>query len=150
MEWIIKRFDELSTHELYKVLKLRVDVFVVEQECPYPELDGCDESSLHLWAREGERIIAYCRLVPGGGKYTYPSIGRVIVHPQHRGEGVSRMLMEKAMQVLQQEWGTEQIFLQGQEHLAGFYRSFGFKDISDSYLDDGIPHIDMLWEKGGR
>ncbi|MBM7554318.1 GNAT family N-acetyltransferase [Thalassobacillus pellis] len=144
MVWKQKHFHELDRKELYKILQIRVNIFVVEQNCPYPELDGYDEDAIHLWMEEGDDIAAYCRLVPGGTKYELPSIGRVLVHKEYRGNGYARTLMEKALAVLEEQWKEKGIFLQGQEHLRGFYQSCGFQPVSDVYLDDGIPHVDMI------
>ncbi len=144
MNWVIKPFNELTTNELYEILKVRTEIFVVEQECPYPEVDGRDKECLHVWAEEGGEISAYCRLVPPleyGGNY---SIGRVLVVKGKRGTGYARAIMNKAIELLKEEGNTESIFLQGQEHLRNFYRSFGFKEVSEVYLEDNIPHVDML------
>lgn len=149
MTWKIYGFDELTALELYEILKLRVDVFVVEQNCPYPELDGLDQQSIHLAYRENGEILAYARLVPAGLKYDVPSIGRVIVRPAARGHGLARQLMRKSLDYIFTEWHPAAVQLQGQEYLKGFYQSFGFEPISDVYDEDGIPHLDMRLE-GGR
>ncbi|MFG6120558.1 GNAT family N-acetyltransferase [Thalassobacillus sp. B23F22_16] len=144
MEWNQQSFQQLSNQKLYQILQLRVEVFVVEQECAYPELDGHDESSTHLWLESNNDIVAYCRLVPAGDKYPYISIGRVVVNPSYRSQGYARQLMDKAIEVIQTQGNATEIFLQGQEHLRHFYGSFGFEEISEVYMDDGIPHVDML------
>lgn len=150
MTWKTYGFDELSTVELYEILKLRVDVFVVEQNCPYPELDGLDQESVHLAFREGGEILAYARLVPGGLKYDVPSIGRVIVRPGARGRGLARQLMRRCLDFIFTEWQPEAVQLQGQEYLKEFYQTFGFEPISDVYDEDGIPHLDMRLEGGKK
>jgi ElaA protein len=122
---------------------LRVNVFVVEQECPYPELDDLDQESIHVAYTENGKTLAYARLVPAGVKYSIPSIGRVIVHPEARGRGLARQLMEKCMEYIVSEWQATEIQLQGQVYLKDFYQSCGFKPISDEYDEDGIPHVDM-------
>lgn len=147
MTWKFAGFEELTAAELYEMLKLRVDVFVVEQNCPYPELDGLDQKSVHLAYRENGKILAYSRLVPGELKYGVPSIGRVIVSPDARGRGLARELMDKSIDFIFNEWQTEEIRLQGQVYLQKFYQSFGFNPISDVYDEDGIPHLDMKLEK---
>lgn len=147
MAWIFSEFDDLTTAELYEMLKLRVDVFVVEQNCPYPELDGLDQKSIHLAFRENGKLLAYARLVPGELKYGVPSIGRVIVCPDARGRGLARELINKSIDFIFNEWQPEQIRLQGQLYLKEFYQSFGFDPISDVYDEDGIPHLDMKLEK---
>lgn len=147
MTWKLYRFDDLTAAELYGMLKLRVDVFVVEQNCPYPELDGLDQKSVHLAYRENNRILAYARLVPAELKYGVPSIGRVIVSPEARGRGLARELMRKSIDFIFTEWQSAEIRLQGQLYLKDFYQSFGFDPISDVYDEDGIPHLDMKLEK---
>ncbi|QHJ69279.1 GNAT family N-acetyltransferase [Planococcus halotolerans] len=149
MTWKIADFNELAAAELYEMLKLRVDVFVVEQNCPYPELDGLDQKSVHLAYRENGKILAYSRLVPGELKYGVPSIGRVIVSPDARGRGLARELMRKSIDFIFNEWQPEEIRLQGQVYLQEFYQSFGFDPISDVYDEDGIPHVDMRLDKRG-
>lgn len=147
MTWELHKFDELTAAELYERLKLRVDVFVVEQNCPYPELDGLDQESAHLSYTEDGKVLAYARLVPGGLKYDIPSIGRVIVRQEARGRGLAKELMHKCIDFIFAEWQPEAIQLQGQVYLKDFYQSFGFEPISAEYDEDGIPHLDMKLEK---
>lgn len=143
MAWHTYTFEELSGTELYEIIKLRVDVFVVEQKCPYPELDNLDQRCLHLAYRENGKVLAYARLVPAGVKYDIPSIGRVIVQPDARGRGLAKLLVAKCIDVIRSEWDAQEIQLQGQVYLQNFYQSFGFEPISEIYDEDGIPHIDM-------
>lgn len=143
MTWKLYRFDELTASELYEMLKLRVDVFVVEQNCPYPELDNLDQQSVHLAYRENGKILAYARLVPAELKYGVPSIGRVIVDREARGRGLARELVNRSIRFIFTEWKPDEIRLQGQLYLKDFYQSFGFDPISDVYDEDGIPHLDM-------
>lgn len=147
MNWNTYRFDELSAGKLYEFLKLRVDVFVVEQNCPYPELDNLDQASIHLACGEVDRTLAYARLVPAGVKYSIPSIGRVLVHREARNQGLAKRLMEHAVDYILNEWQADEIQLQGQVYLQKFYESFGFMPISEPYDEDGIPHIDMKFSK---
>lgn len=147
MTWKLYRFEELTAAELYEMLKLRVDIFVVEQNCPYPELDNLDQQSVHLAYRENGKILAYARLVPGEIKYGVPSIGRVIVSPDARGRGLARELIRRSIDFIFTEWRPEEIRLQGQLYLKEFYQSFGFDPISDVYDEDGIPHLDMKLDK---
>lgn len=149
MAWDVYEFKNLTVLELYEILKLRVDVFVVEQNCPYPELDGLDQEAMHLAYRENGRLLAYARLVPGELKYGVPSIGRVIVCPDARGRGLARELINKCIEYILGEWQSEEIRLQGQLYLKEFYQSFGFDPISDVYDEDGIPHLDMSLRKKG-
>ncbi|MDL4841069.1 GNAT family N-acetyltransferase [Aquibacillus rhizosphaerae] len=144
MQWQLKTFKELTTEELYKILKARVDVFVVEQNCPYPEIDNFDQASSHLFLEEDNQIIAYARLIPEKVMYDQASIGRVLVDKNQRGQGYAQLLMEKSLQIIVQQWGVREIKLHGQEYLRHFYGSFGFKEITEVYLEDNIPHVDMV------
>lgn len=144
MKWIQKSFNELSKEELYNLLRLRVSIFIVEQACPYPEIDGRDEDSLHIWIEENKQIVAYCRIVPPETEEEHYAIGRVLVVKEKRGGGYARQLMNRAITVLREEMKVDHIWLHGQEHLRHFYGSFGFEEVSDVYLEDGIPHVDML------
>ncbi|WP_142827285.1 GNAT family N-acetyltransferase [Planococcus soli] len=143
MNWNTYQFDELAARKLYEVLKLRVDVFVVEQNCPYPELGDLDQQSIHLVYSEDDEVLAYARLVPADVKYELPSIGRVIVRKDARGRGLAKELLEKSIEYIFKEWNAPSIQLQGQVYLQEFYQSFGFEPVSDSYDEDGIPHVDM-------
>lgn len=147
MEWNFNTFNELTAAGLYNILKLRVDVFVVEQDCPYPELDNLDQQCIHLTCVEEGEIIAYSRLVPADAKYDIPSIGRVVVQPEARGRGLAKELLNKSIQFILTEWQAYEIQLQGQYYLKDFYESFGFNPISDVYDEDGIPHLDMKYVK---
>ncbi|MCT2534922.1 GNAT family N-acetyltransferase [Aquibacillus koreensis] len=144
MEWQLKKFHELTTDELYKILKARVDVFVVEQNCPYEEVDNHDQASFHLFSEENGQIIAYSRLIPKGNIYKEASIGRVLVHKDYRGKGYAKALMEKSIDIVTNEWNEKEIKIHGQEYLRHFYGSLGFKEISEVYLEDDIPHVDMI------
>ena len=139
----IKDMGGFSAHELYALLKLRVDVFVVEQNCPYPELDGKDDQALHLMLKRGSEIIAAARIFPPhDGKPA--KIGRVVVSPAHRGERLGGALMREALYACTERFSDAPVFLSAQSHLQRFYGSFGFKPVSDEYLEDGIPHVDMV------
>ena len=145
MNWKTYHFDDLSAGKLYEILKLRVDVFVVEQECPYPELDGLDQESVHIEYEENGKTLAYARLVPAGVKYGIPSIGRVIVHPEARGRGLAKELMAHSIDYILSEWQAKEIQLQGQVYLQEFYQNLGFQPVSEAYDEDGIPHVDMKY-----
>ncbi|MDC3417059.1 GNAT family N-acetyltransferase [Aquibacillus salsiterrae] len=144
MEWQLRKFDELTTDELYQIIKARIDVFVVEQTCPYPELDNHDQASSHLFLQDKTDIVAYARLIPEKNIYEEASIGRVLVSKSHRGKGYAKDLMEKAINILVNDWKVGAIKLHGQEYLRQFYGSLGFKEISEVYLEDNIPHVDMI------
>ncbi|WP_101846683.1 GNAT family N-acetyltransferase [Halobacillus sp. Marseille-P3879] len=141
--WERKSFEELTKRELYSILQLRVQVFVVEQECPYPEVDGKDERCVHIWKERNGSIEAYCRIVPPEVENGSYAIGRVLVTQEARGTGTGRELMERAISFLKEEVHASSIWLHGQEYLRSFYGSFGFTEVSDVYLEDDIPHVDM-------
>ncbi|MBB4826895.1 ElaA protein [Sporosarcina luteola] len=145
MEWNFQKLSQMDGSEVYDMLRLRVDVFVVEQCCAYSELDGLDGEAIHVIGKDADGIAAYARLLPPGVKYEDPSIGRVIVRAGRRGTGLGHALMDKAIERLVEEWAPERIRLQAQYHLEKFYRGHGFTAISDPYNEDGIPHIDMIW-----
>ncbi len=144
MNWKIKTFDELTTNELYAILRERVDIFVVEQQCAYRELDNFDQSSYHIYACDGKEIAAYARILPSGTAYPELSIGRVLVKESYRGRGLAVELMKRALDFIREELKEKVVRLQAQEYLLSFYGSLGFEKISEVYLDEGIPHADML------
>ncbi|MEP2024130.1 MAG: GNAT family N-acetyltransferase [Reichenbachiella sp.] len=141
MEIQIKKFHQLSLDQLYQLLKLRVEAFVVEQECPYPELDNADQNAVHFIVEKEERVIGYLRLFDL--KNDSSKISRVVTAKDHRGEGISRKLVEAALSQVKKENKTNSVVLQSQEYLTDFYASFGFEKTSDVYLEDNIPHVDM-------
>ncbi len=143
MEWHIKKFEDLSLEELYRILQIRVEVFVVEQNCPYPEIDGKDKYCWHLYAEEHGEILAYARLLPPGISYEEAAIGRVLVAGAYRGSGLGKELMEQSVVFLIDKMNYSSIRLQAQEYAEQFYSSFGFQRISEIYLEDNIPHVDM-------
>ncbi len=144
MNWSKKEFNDLSVNELYAILKARVDVFVVEQACPFPEIDNYDQQSLHISLKNKNEILAYVRLLPKNSKYKEASIGRVLVVKEHRGKGYAEAIMKEAINHIFNEWNNEEIFIQAQHYLVKFYASLGFKQITDVYLEDDIPHVDMI------
>ena len=147
MQWEIKAFDQLSLQELYTILTMRTNVFVVEQACPYPELDGKDPNCLHLLGTINGELVAYLRILPAGLRYDEVSIGRVVVKPSHRGKGLGRLMMEQAIYCITNEWKESQIKIGAQAYLEKFYQSLGFEPVSEVYLEDDIPHLDMLYSK---
>lgn len=147
LNWQTKLFSELTTNELYEILKLRIDVFVVEQTCFYPDLDDHDRhpKTQHLFCYEQGRLSAYLRILPKGLTYSdYISIGRVAVAQHARGTGVGHKLMEQAINYCQQYHAKQQIKISAQEHLEKYYNQHGFIRVSEMYLEDDIPHIAML------
>ncbi|QLB19531.1 GNAT family N-acetyltransferase [Mannheimia granulomatis] len=144
MLWHTKGFDELTTLELFDIYKLRTAVFVVEQNCPYQEVDDKDLQAVHFFAKNANNLTAYCRLIPSDDGV---HLGRVLVAKEARGSGLARELVQKAMDYSREHFPAQPIHAQAQSYLQGFYDSFGFKAVSDMYLEDGIPHLDMVWEK---
>ncbi len=144
ISWTIKKFDELSVQELYAVLRLRSEVFVVEQNCVFQDMDNKDQSSWHLMGWENDQLIAYTRLIPPGVLHGYTSIGRVITSQTARGTGIGKRLMEKSIQEATDRFGKLPIKIGAQLYLREFYNSFGFKQSSDIYDEDGIDHIEMI------
>ena len=142
--WLLKRFDELTPSQLYAILQLRSEVFVVEQNCVFQDADDKDQGSWHLMGYENTKLIAYTRIVPAGVIYEVPSIGRVVTSPSVRGKGAGRLLMQESIKVLYELFGRQPIKIGAQFYLKKFYGSLGFKQISDIYLEDGIEHIYML------
>ena len=147
MDWQLKAFDELTLKELYAILALRTDVFVVEQECPYPEVDGKDVQSYHLFAQENGEIVAYLRILPSGLSYDEVSIGRVVIRASHRGQGLGRPMMQQAIDYIVRVLKEDRIKIGAQAYLEDFYASLGFEQVSEVYLEDGIPHMDMVYRK---
>ena len=144
MGFKLMTFEELTSIELYKILQARTDIFVVEQNCAYPEVDGKDLLSYHLFKEINGEIVAYLRILPPGVSYEQASIGRVIVKKEYRGQKLAQQMLGKAIEFIIEEMKETKIKIQAQEYLLAFYSSFGFQPISESYLEDGIPHVDML------
>ena len=144
------QLDDLTARAVYALLKLRVDVFVVEQKCPYPEIDGKDIEAFHLRILDGEELAASLRVLPPESDGKPVKIGRVVVAPDYRGYKLGQRLMKEAIEFAQARFPGTAIELGGQSHLQKFYGSFGFVAISDEYLEDGIPHVDMRLEPLGN
>ena len=142
MRLCVKRFHELTLDELYRLLRLRVAVFVVEQNCPYPELDGRDQRAVHVWLEDEEGLQAYLRVMDRGVESEHVSIGRVIA-VKRRG-GIGSRLLREGIRVAREVFNAESIYLEAQAYARRFYERQGFRQISDEYVDDGIPHIQML------
>ena len=143
MRWELKKFADLTNKELYDVLRLRVDIFVVEQTCPYPEIDGKDPESLHLMYWKNGNIVAYARILPPSLSFDEASIGRIIVAKSHRGTGLGHELLDQAIKASLAEY-NQPIKIGAQAYLEKYYEAAGFVTVSDVYLEDDIPHIDML------
>jgi ElaA protein len=143
-DWRFARFDELSPRELYDILQLRTEVFVMEQDCVFQDMDGVDAEGWHLFAREGGRVVAYCRFLGAGVKFAEPSIGRVVTAMPVRGTGLGRVLMVEAIRRGRELWPGAAIRIGAQQRLERFYQSLGFVTDSAPYDEDGIPHLEMV------
>lgn len=144
LHWLLKRFDELTPYQLYAILQLRNEVFVVEQNCVFQDADDKDQQSHHLMGLLDNKLVAYTRLVPAGVAYEQASIGRVVTSPSVRRSGAGKILMQQSIHSLYTLFGKVPIRIGAQLYLQTFYESFGFERISDVYLEDGIEHIYML------
>lgn len=149
--WQVKHFNELSIEQLYDFLKLRIDIFVVEQTCYYPDLDSDknqldrNKETLHVLGYQNNTLVAYLRILATGQSYdNYISIGRVAIAKQARGTGLGHELMKEALDLCQQYFIGQNIKISAQQHLSDFYQQHGFKQVSEMYLEDGIPHIPMV------
>lgn len=144
MEISVKTFDTLQTEELYKLLQLRSEIFVVEQQCIYLDMDGKDQKALHVLGWEGTMLVAYARIFGPGDYFPLASIGRVAVRRSHRRKGLGEHIMKRSMEVATARFGTSRIALSAQSYLREFYADLGFIPEGKEYLEDGIPHIKMV------
>jgi ElaA protein len=144
ISWILKPFAELTPYELYTILQLRNEVFIVEQNCPYQDLDNKDLKSWHLMGIEDDKLIAYSRLLAPGISYSESSIGRIVSSPSARKTGMGKKLVEESIQQINNLFKTDSIRIGAQFYLKLFYESFGFIQDGEIYLEDNIPHIIML------
>lgn len=141
----LKKWEELNTRELYSILQLRTAVFVVEQNCPYQECDGKDVDALHFYYQhENDGVVAYVRLLPPGVSYEEPAAGRVVVHRNYRNRGWGKQIMQQALKLAREQFKTDEMRISAQLHLVDFYGQLGFQPIGEDYLEDGIPHIQMV------
>ena len=143
LTWSFCSFEELTTTELYAIMQLRNEVFVVEQNCVYQDADNKDMASYHLAAWDGKNLVAYCRILPPGISYKEASIGRVVSSPAYRKTGSGRLLMKTAINKTTELFSCNKITISAQLYLKSFYESLGFIQKSDPYLEDNIPHIEM-------
>ncbi len=144
MNWTLKKFEDLTPFELYAIMQLRSEVFVVEQNCAYLDADNKDLLSYHFMGWEENTLIAYTRLLPPGLAYPQPSIGRVVTSPSARKSGYGRELMEKSIETIYGLFGKTAIKIGAQLYLKKFYSSLGFEATGDVYLEDNIEHIEMI------
>lgn len=141
-----KSFSELSVEELYLLLRLRSEVFIVEQNCPYQDLDNKDQVSYHLLMYKDNELAGYARLLPPGISYKEVSIGRVITSQQFRSKGYGRTLMNKAIEDCVRIFGKQKIVISAQVYALPFYKSLSFVSVGEEYMEDDIPHIQMILE----
>ncbi len=144
IQWQWHRFTDLSASQLYAVCAAREAVFVVEQSCPYQELDGLDLDAMHLTGWSGGEVAAYLRVLGPGVRYTEPSIGRVLTSGPFRGTGLGRTLLEMSLAYVGTHYPGRGVRISAQAHLERFYGSLGFQTVSERYLEDDIPHVQML------
>jgi len=146
MNFELKPFDSLSLEEFHDLIALRIQVFVIEQNCPYQDLDGKDKKSLHVIGRNAKgEILATARILPAGISYPEVGIGRVVVDPSERGTGAGHSLMLSCMEFIENQFGKVPVRLSAQSHLEKFYMQHQFISTGKEYLEDGIPHVEMLY-----
>ncbi len=148
MTAVVKRFQALTTDELYRLLKARVAVFVVEQNCPYMETDDRDQAALHVWLEENGEFLAYLRVMEKGVESDFVSIGRVLT--LRRRQGLGSRILQEGIRAAREIFGADTIYLEAQTYAKSLYEKQGFRQISDEFLLDGIPHIQMLREERGN
>jgi ElaA protein len=142
--WRFVPFDALTVRELYALLQLRSEVFVVEQACVFQDLDGADAQAVHVLGTLAGQLVAYARCFPAGAKYPQASIGRVLTRGSRRGGGAGHVLLEQAIALVLRQWGPQAIRIGAQARLEPFYAQHGFVKTGAPYIEDGIPHVEML------
>ena len=143
---ITKTFYELDTEDLYQILRLRSEVFVVEQDCVYQDIDNKDQNAIHLYYKENSEIVAYTRIFKAGDYYENPCIGRVVVSKKNRGKDLGKKIMIDSIEYIKQNIKGEKIELSAQKYLDKFYKDLCFYKIGEDYLEDGIPHQRMIFD----
>ena len=144
MDISTKKFNQLTLHELYEILQLRSEVFVVEQNCVYQDIDSKDQNSLHVIGKKNDKIIAYCRIFKAGDYFKYASVGRVVVSSKERNLGYGHIIFKASIDAVHNYFNDEKIKISAQQYLTKFYNEHNFKQIGDFYLEDGIPHVAMV------
>ena len=146
IDWCWKHFSHLSSHDLYEVLRLRAEVFVVEQKCVYQDLDGLDLEGWHLlgWTIEDRKLAAYLRVTTPGSRYAEYSLGRVVTSPSSRRQGLGKEMTQVVLSRIEEEFGNVPMRISAQAYLEKFYSDFGFSRVSEPYQEDGIPHVEMF------
>lgn len=145
LDWQVKHYPELTTNEFHDIIALRLKAFVVEQNCSYLDLDGKDKKCYHLICRDGfGKVVATARILPPGISYSEVSIGRVVLDQEIRGKGIGHQLMEQSMKFINDEFGAVPVRISAQKHLENYYNSHNFFSTGKEYLEDDIPHVEML------
>lgn len=142
--WHFKRFEDLTITELYKIIQLRIEVFVIEQNAPYQDCDEKDFVSYHIFGTIDEKIVAYARCIPAGISYKEPCLGRVVTSPQYRGKRYGAQVVYLALEAMKTQFKTSDCRISAQLYLQQFYEDYGFKRVSDVYLEDNLPHVEMF------
>lgn len=146
-KFVCNKWSELDTDTLYKILALRQEIFVVEQNCPYLDADGKDQYGYHITTYDGDTLVAYTRILPRGVSYqAYASIGRVVIKESFRGRSLGYPLMQYSVDKCHALWANEKIKISAQAHLKGYYTKCGFEWTGEEYLEDDIPHIGMVYK----
>lgn len=146
MNWTCKAYNELTLDDFHDLIQLREIVFVVEQDCPYLDVDGKDRVALHVIGRLDGRIVATTRILPPNISYKEVSIGRVVVSPKARGKNIGKQLMEESMKFVKENFGDVPVRISAQTYLLKYYQSFDFEEVGEEYLEDNIPHMEMLYK----
>ncbi len=148
LDWAIGHFNDLTLNQLYAILVLRQEVFVIEQDCPYLDADGKDQNSHHMMGFDDKGVLAaYSRICDPGVSYQEPAIGRIVTAYSFRGKGLGKELMIRSIQETENLYGSVSIRISAQKYLVDFYASFQFKIVGDEYMEDGIPHVEMIRER---
>ena len=147
MQVQVKSYKELTTDELYSILQLRSEVFVVEQNCVYQDIDGKDKNALHVIGTIDMNLVAYTRCFKAGDYFSQASIGRVIVRAKHRGTGLAHQIMEYSINLIKERFNKGPVKVSAQTYLKKFYEAHGFRQLGEEYLEDGIPHIGMILDQ---
>ncbi|MCL2828735.1 MAG: GNAT family N-acetyltransferase [Oscillospiraceae bacterium] len=145
MQYSMKKFKDLTSAELYDILKLRQEVFIIEQTCIYPDIDDKDQNAVHLMAFDGNQLVGCLRILEKGVTFEEVSIGRVVMAPSHRRTGIAKCMMQQALDFISQEWRETRVKISAQSYTIPFYAGVGFEVMSKEYLEDDIPHVDMVW-----
>ena len=145
LDWKLSALDALTVPEVYAMLQLRSEVFVIEQNCIFADMDGLDDRALHLLGTQGSQLVAYARLFPAGVAFAEASIGRVVTRMSARGGGLGHVLIKQAITAVHSQWGLQPIRIGAQARLKAYYSQHGFVDVGLPYIEDGIDHIEMVW-----